>query len=172
MLSKRGWRVLEADKIAKRLYAKGKPGRKAVLREFPQVLTKSGSIDRRLLGSLVFSDPKALKRLDAALNPLLLSELRRLKKGLKGRVLLDMATYFKAKASGLADAVVLVDAPLSLRLRRLMARGGGRPRAHALAQAGALRFGKSERSRADLLISNTGSAKAMLLRFERWLHSS
>jgi dephospho-CoA kinase len=83
-------------------------------------------------------------------------------------VALDMAVYFKSRAKGLADAVVLVDAPLGLRVRRLMARGR-KSRPQALAQAKALRFGAAERRKADLVIRNTASAASMLKYFEGWV---
>jgi hypothetical protein len=60
----------------------------------------------------------------------------------------DLAVYFDAGAPEFGLPIVLVEAPASLRRRRL--RELGLPARRAGARAAALRFGAAERGRADL----------------------
>jgi dephospho-CoA kinase len=50
----------------------------AIVREFGQsIVGLDGSIDRRKLGAIVFSDPRAIRRLDAIVHPEASSNPRR-----------------------------------------------------------------------------------------------
>ena len=83
------------------------------------------------------------------------------------KVVADVAVYFDLGAPDLGMPVVLVNAPVAERVRRLVAKGLPRPR--ALARAKALRFGPRERSRADLVLDGTKAGDSLLAELERGL---
>jgi dephospho-CoA kinase len=57
-----------ADTLVHQLYAPGTPGFARVVTEFgPEVVGPDGSIDRRVLGSKVFGNPEAMRRLTRAM---------------------------------------------------------------------------------------------------------
>ncbi len=57
-----------ADTLVHQLYAPGTPGFARVVAEFgPEVVGPDGSIDRRALGSKVFGNPEAMRRLTRAM---------------------------------------------------------------------------------------------------------
>lgn len=57
-----------ADTLVHQLYAPGTPGFARVVAEFgPEVVGPDGSIDRRVLGSKVFGNPEAMRRLTRAM---------------------------------------------------------------------------------------------------------
>lgn len=76
-LAELGAMVVDADQLAREVTAPGSRGLELVTREFGRgVLDGSGSLDRRRLGSLVFSDPRRRERLEEILHPLI-AELSR-----------------------------------------------------------------------------------------------
>ena len=160
ILARRGYRLVQGDQIARGLYAPSKPAFKVLRRAFGPGIIRSGRVDRKELGRLVFSSPAALKKLNAILHPVLIREIRRRMKG-AAKAVVDMAVYFSAGAPDFGGALILVDAPLKTRVQRLKARGLELPR--ALSQARGLRFSPAQRRACDAVIVNQGT-KAMLLK--------
>jgi dephospho-CoA kinase len=153
-LVRRGWQYLDGDTLARNLYIPGSALMKDLLRVFGKgILRADASLDRVRLGEIVFPSLVHRKRLNALVYPRF---LRALKKALsmarrqKRRLVADVAVYFDAGAPDLGLPVVLVDAPLGVRVQRLQTRGLDPKRARA--QARALRFGPSERRRASAVL--------------------
>jgi dephospho-CoA kinase len=153
-LEGQGWRRLDGDVLARSLYVPGSALMKDMLRVFGRgILQADGSLDRVRLGEIVFPSLAQRKRLNALVYPRFiravksaLSAARRQKR----RLVADIAVYFDAGAPDLGAPVVLVDAPLALRVERLRRRGLSPGRARA--QAGALRFGAPQRRQAQAVL--------------------
>lgn len=65
-----GARVIDADAVARMVVGPGMPALAAVFGAFgDRVRAADGSLDRAALGSLVFTDPAALARLEAIVHP-------------------------------------------------------------------------------------------------------
>ena len=63
-------RYIDADAVVHRLYEAGQPIALQVAEVFgPGVMAPDGSVDRRALGSIVFQDAKAMRRLEAIVHP-------------------------------------------------------------------------------------------------------
>jgi len=129
MLAQRGAAIIEADAIARQVVAPGSPAWEQIRHSFgPDYLRADGSLDRAALGRLIFSDEAARQRLNAITHPPLLrrieAELERLasKRQPPQVVALEAAVLKEMGALGLADAVVLVTAPLAARVARLRRR--------------------------------------------------
>jgi dephospho-CoA kinase len=70
MLKRLGARAIDADGLAHELMEKDTPVWQAVVQEFgPGILCRDGSINRKKLGSIVFADEAALRRLEALVHP-------------------------------------------------------------------------------------------------------
>jgi dephospho-CoA kinase len=70
LLAGMGVPVIDADRLARDVMAKGQPALTEIVQVFgPDVLTPSGELDRKRLGEKVFADPEALKRLEAITHP-------------------------------------------------------------------------------------------------------
>lgn len=66
--------VIDADRLARAVVAKGTPGLKTVIDRFgAQFLQPDGTLDRQKLGALVFSAPTKRRELEAILHPLIRS---------------------------------------------------------------------------------------------------
>lgn len=76
ILLDRGGDVLDTDDVAHDLEGAGGEAVPAVVRAFgDQVLSRDGSVDRRRLGEIVFSDSEALARLDSIMHPLIVRKV-------------------------------------------------------------------------------------------------
>jgi dephospho-CoA kinase len=70
-LGARGAVVIDADAVARDVTAPGQPGHDAVLARFGDpVRAADGTLDRAALARIVFSDPAALRDLEAIVHPL------------------------------------------------------------------------------------------------------
>jgi dephospho-CoA kinase len=62
--------IVDADQLARDVVAPGSEGLAEIVREFgDEVLTDDGSLDRKKLGGVVFSDTDARRRLEAITHP-------------------------------------------------------------------------------------------------------
>ena len=119
--------VHDADATVHQLMEPGGAGFDPVTAAFPDVL-KDGKIDRQVLGPKVFTDPVAMKRLEAILHPLVQAQENRFLKRhrLAGRsvVVLDIPLLFETAGEKRCDYVAVVSAPGFIQRQRVMARSG------------------------------------------------
>ena len=119
--------VHDADIAAREVIAPGTPGLTAVVEAFgAEVLDGTGKLDRRAMRERVFTDPMARRKLEAIIHPLVRDWLR-------DRVAAETGPYCLLAIPLLAENiahyrwikhVLLVDAPESIQLDRLMLRDG------------------------------------------------
>ena len=63
--------TIDADILAREAVAPGSPGLSAIVARFgPSIVDKNGSLDRRQMGAIVFSDPAARHDLEAIVHPI------------------------------------------------------------------------------------------------------
>lgn len=127
-LAARGAVVVDADAVAREVVATGTPGLAAVVVAFGAgVLASDGALDRPALGRIVFVDAEARRRLEAITHPLIgrrSAELIAAAEASGARVLVhDVPLLVEGGLAGAYDTVVVVQAPLPLRLQRLRERG-------------------------------------------------
>lgn len=124
-LEKRGALVIDADEIAHRLMEPGTSANEKIKKEFPSAVREDGTIDRKLLGELVFANPSLRTALEAILHPEVLREMKESIERSRGRwVVLMVPLLFEAGMEGLADEVWVVKASPENQLERLMKRNG------------------------------------------------
>ena len=126
-LRRLGVPVHDADAAVHRLLG---PGGKAVP-EIQALFTQAvenGAVNRRTLGSIVFADPAALRRLESVLHPMVRKEeqgfLKRMRRRRKRLVVLDIPLLYETGGAARVDAVIVVSAPAILQARRVLARPG------------------------------------------------
>src|SRR3990172_9475857 len=70
--------IIDADAIARDILRRGKPACNTLVKTFGKnIILPDGSIDRKKLGSIVFSDKKKLKKLNSLTHPLIRKEMER-----------------------------------------------------------------------------------------------
>ena len=128
MLQRKGALLLDADLIAREIV---KPGEKAwqEIVDFlgPAILTLEGSIDRRRLGELVFSDAEIRERINKITHPRIVQELlagaEKHKKENSGPALvLEIPLLIELNLQNAVDLVLLVYVSPEIQLARLQKR--------------------------------------------------
>jgi dephospho-CoA kinase len=165
-----GATVLDADAIVHELQRPGTPVFDAITRRFgADVVAADGSLDRARLGRRVFADSRERRALEAIVHPAVAAEReRRMQQGRRrgdGIVVSDIPLLFEVMDPGAFDAVVLVDAPPTMRLDRLMARNG-LDRESALAVITAQQPADGKRARSTHVIDNDGDLDLLERRAE------
>ena len=88
----------------------------------PDVERSDGSIDRRALGRIVFADPSELARLEAIVHPPMVARVKEMIAAGPKDVVINAAILHHMRLHELCGAVVVVTAPLALRVLRGMRR--------------------------------------------------
>jgi len=127
-----GARVLDADAIVRDLQEPGRPVHAAILAHFgPGVLAADGRLDREALRARILTDPAAKQALERIVHPAVRAErahlLAMMEPGPPGIVVSEIPLLFEAADPAEFDAVILVDAPESLRQERLQRERGLSP---------------------------------------------
>jgi dephospho-CoA kinase len=127
MLRRMGIPVCDSDAIVHRLLGTGGAAVEPVGRAFEGVVRK-GAVDRAALGQRVFTDPGALKRLEAIIHPLVFAAQEAFLKRMAARrervVVLDVPLLFEVGSDALCDATIVVTAPRFLQDQRVLRRPG------------------------------------------------
>lgn len=165
LLAERGCTVVDADELVAELYEPGEPGARAVARLFgEEVLDSRGAVDRPALARLVFSDPEARRRLEAAVHPLVRERFARIAGAVEGIVVLEATLLVEAGYGPDFDLVVSVEAERGARLRRAVDRGSREEEVRArLAAQG---DGEKRRAGADRILRNDGTLEELEERVE------
>jgi dephospho-CoA kinase len=150
--------VIDADELARETVAPGTPVLAQIAERFgPTIIARDGTLDRRALRDIVFTDPAARADLEALTHPAILAamEHRSARAGGSYQILVIPLLAEKKGRTATVDRVLVVDCDEELQIRRLQARDGStleQARAMLAAQAS-----RAERLRiADDVIVNDG----------------
>ncbi len=131
LLAQHGAEVIDVDLLGRDVIAPGGRAESAVLAEFGSTIADvGGQIDRAALARAVFGQPAQLDRLTAISHPAINAELGAWLDALAADsiVVLDMAILVESNLGRLADGrcydmVVVVEAPIDVRVQRAVDRG-------------------------------------------------
>lgn len=149
--------TIDADSLTHRAMAPGAPAYKPILDTFGQfILDAEGNINRAMLGQIVFSNPNALARLEAIVQPVVVGAVNALvSRATQKVVVIEAIKLLEGDLGKAVDAVWVVDAVPEVQLKRLiekrkMSEGDARQRIAAQnAQADKL-------AKANVIIRNNG----------------
>ena len=165
LLEELGTAVVNADLLGHEVYKPQTEGWREVVAAFGErVVGPDGEIDRRALGSIVFSDEDALRRLNAITHPriyaLAAERLDALKRQGASAAVLEAALLIEAQWTGLVNEVWVITSPEADVIERLRERNGmdaDTARARIRSQ-----MPQSERAaRADAVLENSGSLEEL-----------
>ncbi len=158
MLEHLGAYTIDADALTHRTYAKGAPGYQQVIDRFGKwLINKDGEIDRKKLGNLVFSDPEAMKQLEAIVHPLVRQATEILtKRASQTVIVIEAIKLLEGELRMVCDSIWVTNAPENVQVERLM-----RKRSMNRDQASERVHMQSAQSAkvavANIVITNTGS---------------
>lgn len=173
LLVERGAVVVDGDQIARELVLPGSPALAAIVERFgPGVLHEDGSLDRAGLADIVFPDPTALADLDEIMHPRIAARaaemLGEAERSGVPVVVYDMPLLVEGGQADEFDLVVVVHAPVPVRLARLAIRGIRVDDAHERMQRQAT--DEEREAVADILIDNSGDEDALVQQVDRAWH--
>lgn len=127
-----GAQVVDADAVSRALTAPGGQALPALREAFGNtVFRPDGTLDRAALGKVVFGDPQALARLNGVMHPRIIARslemLAAARAGGAAATVLEAPLLFETGMDALADTVVCVTAPETVRVRRVCRRDGLTP---------------------------------------------
>ncbi len=159
MLKKLGAVVVDADKIARAVVAKGSPLLGELAKRFGNaILTADGQLDRRRLGDKVFADASAKAALDHLLHPVIQQEIERQTKAYEKAgekiIVLDIPLLYETGWDEMTDEVWVVYVDAKTQRNRLMARNGF-SRTQAQNRMNSQLPLEEKRRRASFVIDNT-----------------
>ena len=171
LFSKHGIMPVNTDEIYHDLTSSKTACLASIVEEFgPGVLNRGGTLDRKALGAIVFSDPEKLGRLNTISHYYVLCAVREIISDAEARgyfgVIVDAPLLFESGFDRECDAIVAVVASKEKRVERIIARD-------SISVADANRRIANQfsdeflSSRADYIITNNSTTKELTEQVER-----
>lgn len=166
-LSELGVPVIDADAVSRRCVEPGGPVLGAIVERFgPGVLLPDGALDRAGLARIVFSDDVARRDLEAITHPCIRAGIDGDLEALRASAspppvaVVEHPLLVETGSHERVDVVVVVEAPLRLRVARLTA-GRAMTEEDVRARIAAQVPDEVRRASADLVVDNSGDASAL-----------
>ncbi|WP_294891792.1 dephospho-CoA kinase [uncultured Lactobacillus sp.] len=165
--------VIDCDQIAHDILNVGNKGYELVRKQFGlQIINEDQSINRSVLGQIVFSDEKQLDILNKITHPLIFQEIQAKialnKVAKKPLIIVDAPVLFEANGQKYCDCTLLIAIPECLQLKRLLLRDH-------LSKDAALKRIRSQmplsqkEKLADFVINNDGTKQDLKYQLEQLL---
>jgi dephospho-CoA kinase len=161
-LARRGATVIDADAIAREVVEPGQPALAKLVERFgPDILNDDGTLDRAALAAKAFVDEETKKELEAITWPAIGEEFFRrvAEAGEDAIVVHDVPLLTEGNRAKDYAAIIVVEAPLEVRLVRLEARGV--PRDDALRRIELQATDEQRREIATWVVDNAGTLDAL-----------
>ena len=171
MLEKLGVAIVNADLLGHQIYVPQSDGWREVVEAFgEEVLAPNGEIDRTKLGSIVFGDPEALKKLNAITHPKIYAladeSLKKLSEQGSEVAVLEAALLIEAKWTPLVNEVWVTTAPEHDVVKRIQERNGFTE--EAIRSRIASQMTQEERiTHADVVIENEGDLTELKTKIQK-----
>ncbi|MGK2961386.1 MAG: dephospho-CoA kinase [Gemmatimonadaceae bacterium] len=171
MLAERGAVIVDADVLAREAVSRGSPALEAIKSKWGEnVVDDQGNLDRSSLRHIVFQNQSDLEALNEIVHP----EVARLREreidaaGKRGEKLIVcvIPLLFERHLADDFDTIVLVDAPRSLRLERIV-RDRGIDETEAMKMIASQMPADLKRARADYVIENAGTLEELEAEVEK-----
>lgn len=178
ILLSKGYRVIDADLIARQVVEKYKPSYYEVIKYFgDQVLDENKNIDRLKLAHIIFNDSKKRKELESILYPYIFAEILRqimdLCKDKPQFIFIDIPLLFEnirsIEESGISfEEIWLVYCDMKTQIQRLTTRDNI-SKEKALLRINAQMDIEEKRKLADVIIENTSSKEFLLEQIDSYV---
>ena len=168
-IEKLGGLVLDCDAIYHQLLRTDKEMLTAIEDRFPGVV-EDGSLNRKKLGAIVFSDPQALLDLNAITHSAVKQEVLRQLEAKPALAAIDAIGLFEGGLAEICDVTVAVTAPMEQRIQRLMQRDGI-SESYARSRIEAQHEDRWFRERCDHTLVNDGNIDAFATKCIAFLHT-
>jgi len=158
---KLGAYIIDADAVSHELTAKGMPALKELVKYFGKgILKADGSLNRKKLAEIIFTDPQSKLRVEKIIHPYIISCVNEIisKKYRKYDIIINAPLLFEVGIDRICDKIVVVWAPYDTQVKRLMSRDGI-TKEQADRRINAQMPIEEKVKMADYVIDNSGSKK-------------
>ena len=122
-LKKKGFPCYDSDKRAKQLVNSNLELKNKIKKEFGNDIYKLEEIDSKTLSNIVFNKPDKLKLLNSIIHPYVRNDFNEFKLKTKASLVFkESAIMFESKTNLLCDFIVLIKAPIQVRINRITKR--------------------------------------------------
>ena len=122
-LKKKGFPCYDSDKRAKQLVNSNLELKNKIKKEFGNDIYKLEEIDSKTLSNIVFNKPDKLKLLNSIIHPYVRNDFNEFKLKTKASLVFKgSAIMFESKTNLLCDFIVLIKAPVQVRINRVIKR--------------------------------------------------
>ncbi len=163
-LAEHGATLIDADRLAREVVAPGTSGLAEIAAEFGSgVLTEDGELDRGALAAVVFNDDAARGRLNSIVHPRVARRTAELIAAAPDDAVVvhDVPLLVENGIGPAYHLVIVVDAPVEQRVRRLVAQRGMAER-DVRARIAAQATEEARRAAADVWLDNSGTPDEVL----------
>ena len=167
-LTEKGFKVYDADKIAKDISEKISVQKEIVLNFGDKILTEEGKVDRKKLKEIVFADKNKLKKLNAIIHPKVIDFYKELKeKNTDEKIIFDVPLLFESGIDKFCDKILIVISDYDVQLNRIIERDNiDRELASKIIKS---QVSNEERiKKADIVIENNTSLEELYEKVERF----
>lgn len=165
-LRKQGFSIIDADRISREIVEPGTLLLKELEKSFGSGIIKDdGTLDRKALAAIVFSDKEKKSRLDGLMHGHILDEIeRKISESQSGEgrgIIVDAPLLFETGLEKKCDQVWLITADEKLRILRVCERDGMDPE-EVRARIQNQMADEEKKERAHRIVDNSGSKEALL----------
>ena len=167
-LAEKGFKVYDADKIAKDISEKKLVQKEIILNFGDKILTEDGKVDRKKLKEIVFADKDKLKKLNAIIHPKVIDFYRELKeKNIDKTIIFDVPLLFESGIDKFCDKILVVISDYDIQLNRIIERDNiDKELASKIIKS---QISNEERiKKADIVIENNTSLEELYEKVERF----
>jgi len=171
LFAERGATIIDADVLAREAVMKGSPALEAIVERWGKgILDADGNLDRAALRHRVFQDQSDLDALNAIVHPEVQRRRSQEVSAARARgdkvIVCVIPLLFERHLADDFDTIVLVDAPRSIRLDRIV-RDRGIDEAEAMKMIASQMPADLKRARADYVIENAGTREDLETEVDR-----
>lgn len=169
ILEKKGYKVLDTDKVAHKLLSV----KNSLLYEVfkPYDVFENGEFSREKLGRLVFSNIEIRTKLESILHPQIAVEIEQFFKNNESEKLtfVGIPLLFEAEMSNLFDKIIFVYADDAVRLERLIKRNNYSPE-YAKTRLDSQMSQDEKLQKSDFILFNTGTIEELNIQITKLLN--
>ena len=118
--------VIDADTIAHQLVEVGQPALREIAQAFgSNILNIDGSLNRKKLGQLIFSDSLEKQKLESIMHPLIYQAIQTALKSLNSPYcIISVPLLFETNMINLVDRILVIDCTMESQIERVQKRDG------------------------------------------------
>ncbi|MGM0212957.1 dephospho-CoA kinase [Enterococcus sp. AZ109] len=167
-----GFPVVDGDIVARQVVEPGTPGLAALIDVFGgEIITSAGTLNRKKLGNLIFSDAKERQKLNHTLDPYIRDEIDQQINTAKldsPLVIADIPLLFEGHYERKMDAVAVVYVDQATQMQRLMRRNN-LTETEATSRIRSQMSLEEKKQLADFVFDNRGSMEETKHQVIQWL---